>query len=157
MLNLIGVHECKMDTKGRLGIPRGLKRQLMPFIDRGFVLKRSVFQPCLELYPMEEWERTMAKVNRLNRFVKKNNDFIRMFTAGVKLVEVDSNGRINVPKDLMQFAKLENELVLSAAVNLVEIWDKDRYEKAIDVSEDDFGHLAEEVMGSLNDQDNGVS
>lgn len=157
MLNLIGVHECKMDAKGRLGIPRGLKKQLMPLIDRGFVLKRSVFQPCLELYPMEEWERTMAKVNRLNRFIKKNNDFIRMFTAGVKLVDVDSNGRINVPKDLMQFAQLENELVLSAAVNLVEIWDKDRYEKAIDVSEDDFGHLAEEVMGSLNDQDDGLS
>lgn len=146
-----------MDAKGRLGIPRGLKKQLMPLIDRGFVLKRSVFQPCLELYPMEEWERTMAKVNRLNRFVKKNNDFIRMFTAGVKLVEVDSNGRINVPKDLMQFARLENDLVLSAAVNLVEIWDKDSYEKAIDVSEDDFGNLAEEVMGSLNDQDDGLS
>lgn len=157
MLNLIGVHECKMDAKGRLGIPRGLKKQLMPLIDRGFVLKRSVFQPCLELYPMEEWERTMAKVNRLNRFVKKNNDFIRMFTAGVKLVEVDSNGRINVPKDLMQFAQLENDLVLSAAVNLVEIWDKDSYEKAIDVSEDDFGNLAEEVMGSLNDQNDGLS
>jgi MraZ protein len=54
----------------------------------GFVLKRSVFQPCLELYPMDEWNLMMQKINKLNRFVK-NNDFIR-FTAGVKVVEIDS-------------------------------------------------------------------
>ncbi len=153
MLNLIGVHECKMDAKGRLAIPRGLKRQLQPFLAEGFVLKRSVFQPCLELYPMQEWEKVMGKVNKLNRFVKKNNDFIRMFTAGLKLVELDGNGRINVPKDLMQYAELQGELTLAAAANLIEVWDKQRYEASIDVSDDDFGQLAEEVMGSFNDDD----
>jgi MraZ protein len=58
-------------------------------LQSGFVL-RSVFQPCSELYPMEEWDIMMAKINKLNRFVKKNNDFIRRFTAGVKVVDIDS-------------------------------------------------------------------
>lgn len=157
MLNLIGVHECKMDAKGRVGIPSALKKQLLPLLERGFVLKRSVFQKCLELYPMEEWERTMSKVNRLNRFVKKNNDFIRMFTAGVKLVEVDANGRINIPKDLENFAGLKGELVLSSAVGLIEIWDKERYEESLSNPEVDFGQLAEDVMGSLNEPEDDLS
>ncbi len=157
MLNLIGVHECKMDAKGRVAIPSALKKQLLPLLERGFVLKRSVFQKCLELYPMQEWERTMNKVNKLNRFVKKNNDFIRMFTAGVKLVEVDSNGRINIPKDLMNFGGLRGEIVLSSAVGLIEVWDKQRYEEAISNPEVDFGDLAEDVMGSLNDTEDELS
>ncbi len=157
MLNLIGVHECKMDAKGRVSIPSGLKRQLLPLLDQGFILKRSVFQNCLELYPMQEWEKTMSRVNKLNRFVKKNNDFIRMFTAGVKLVEVDGSGRINVPKDLMNFAGLKSELVLSASVGNIEIWDKTRYEETIKDPEIDFSQLAEDVMGGQKEGEDGLS
>ncbi len=157
MLNLIGVHECKMDAKGRVAIPAGLKKQLLPMLERGFVIKRSVFQKCLELYPMDEWERTMNKVNKLNRFVKKNNDFIRMFTAGVKLIDMDANGRLNIPKDLMNFANLSNDLVLSSSVGMIEVWNKDAYENSINDPEVDFGALAEDVMGSLNESEDGVS
>lgn len=114
----------------------------------GFVLKRSVFQPCLELYPMQEWNVLMQKINGLNRFKKKNNDFIRRFTAGVKMVEVDSNGRLLIPKDLIGFAGINKEIVLSSAVNIIEIWDKDKYENTIDETSDDFAELAEEVMGN---------
>ncbi len=157
MLNLIGVHECKMDAKGRVAIPAGLKKQLLPMLERGFVIKRSVFQKCLELYPMDEWERTMNKVNKLNRFVKKNNDFIRMFTAGVKLIDMDANGRLNIPKDLMNFANLSSDLVLSSSVGMIEVWNKDAYENSINDPEVDFGALAEDVMGSLNESEDGVS
>jgi MraZ protein len=146
-----------MDSKGRVGIPSGLKKQLLPHLEQGFVLKRSVFQNCIELYPMAEWQRTMSKVNKLNRFVKKNNDFIRMFTAGVKLVDVDANGRVNIPKDLMTYAGLKGELVLSAAVGMIEIWDKKAYEDAVNDPEVDFGALAEDVMGNFNDPEHGVS
>lgn len=114
----------------------------------GFVLKRSVFQPCLELYPMQEWNVLMEKINGLNRFKKKNNDFIRKFQAGVKMVEVDSNGRLLIPKDLVGFAGINKEIVLSSAVNIIEIWDKDKYENTIDETSDDFAELAEEVMGN---------
>ena len=157
MLNLIGVHECKMDTKGRVMIPSALKKQLLPVLEKGFVIKRSVFQKCLELYPMDEWQNVMGKVNRLNRFVKKNNDFIRMFTAGVKIVEVDTNGRLNIPKDLMNFAGLKSELVLSSAIGTLEIWDKQAYESTLNDPQVDFGSLAEDVMGSLNMPDDELS
>jgi MraZ protein len=153
MLNaLIGTYECKADAKGRLMFPAALKKQLAPVMQNGFVLKRAVFQPCLELYPMNEWEKLMQKINKLNRFKKKNNDFIRRFTAGVKIVELDASGRLLIPKDLIAFAAISKELVISSAVNIVEIWDKDNYEKAIDDAAMDFADLAEDVMGQDDDE-----
>jgi len=106
---------------------------------------------------MQEWNLMMQKINKLNRFVKKNNDFIRRFTAGVKVVEIDNLGRLLIPKDLVVFAQISKDMVLSSAVNIIEIWDKDLYEKAIDDSVIDFADLAEDVMGNVNDDDNGIS
>jgi len=154
---IIGTYECKVDAKGRVLLPAPLKKQLTDSLNDGFVLKRSVFQPCLELYPMSEWNLMMQKINKLNRFVKKNNDFIRRFTAGVKVVEIDNLGRLLIPKDLVIFGNISKDLVLSSAVNIVEIWDKDLYEKSISGDDMDFADLAEDVMGNINDDDNGIS
>lgn len=137
-------------------VPAVLKKQLSSALQDGFVLKRAVFQPCLELYPMAEWDVLMTKLNKLNRFKKKNNDFIRRFTAGVKIVEVDNAGRLLIPKDLIAFSGIAKHVVLASAVNIIEIWDKDKYEKAIDDAASDFADLAEEVMGQDED-DNGIS
>lgn len=137
-------------------LPAALKKQLSPVLQNGFVLKRAVFQPCVELYPMAEWEAMMQKINKLNRFKKKNNDFIRRFTAGVKLVEVDGSGRLLIPKDLISFAGISKDIVVSSAVNIVEIWDKEKYEQAIDDAAVDFADLAEEVMGQ-DEEEHGIS
>ena len=153
VVNLIGTYECKADAKGRLMLPASYKKQLASSLGGGFVLKRSVFQPCVELYPKSEWDKMMQKVNKLNRFKKKNNDFIRRFTAGVKEIEIDTTGRILIPKDLIAFAGIEKELVLSSAINIIEIWDKKKYEKAVDDATEDFADLAEEVMGFEDDLD----
>ncbi len=149
MTSIIGTYECKIDAKGRVSVPASLKKQL-PAISDGFVLKRSVFEPCLELWPMGEWNLMMVKINGLNRFVKKNNDFIRKFMAGVKMVEIDDAGRLLVSKDLVEFGKITKDLVLSSKVNIIEIWDKDLYEATLNNDDFDFGALAEEVMGNMN-------
>ncbi len=133
-------------------IPVTLKNQMAPVINKGFVIKRSVFQPCLELYPMEEWNLLMEKMNRKNRFKKKNNDFIRRFSAGVKPVEIDATGRLLIPKNLIAIAGITKEVVLSSAINIIEIWDKDSYEKVLDDTAENFAELAEEVMGEDGDE-----
>jgi MraZ protein len=157
MLNLIGTYHCKADVKGRVMIPADLKKQLAPIAGAGFVIKRAVFQPCLELYSMEEWQKLMEKVSGLNRFNRKNNDFIRRFTAGVRTVEMDATGRLNIPRDLMAFAGLDKDIVVSSAINIVEIWDMKKYEQAINDAASDFADLAEEVMGDANEIGDGIS
>jgi len=154
MTHFIGTFECKADNKGRIMIPISLKKQLSLIIKDEFVIKRAVFNSCLELYPMNEWLLLMKKINSLNRFNKKNNDFIRRFTAGVKSINIDSLGRLLIPRDLISHAKIQKDIVLSSAVNILEIWDKELYEASIDAAAIDFGSLAEDVMG---DKDNNVS
>lgn len=153
---LTGTYDCKVDAKGRLMMPAAIKKQLASVLQDGFVIRRSVFQKCLELYPMLEWQVLMKKMNKLNKFKKKNNDFIRRFTAGAKIVEVDVNGRLLVPKDLTVFANISKHIVVASSINIIEIWDKDLYEDAINDATVDFAELAEEVMGQ-DDDDYGVS
>lgn len=150
MKSFIGTYECKIDDKSRLKVPSALVKQMEDFGEAPFVVKRSVFQNCLEIYPMKHWEKLMEKINGLNRFVKKNADFIRMFTAGVKTVELDTAGRIQISKDLMLFANLKKETVITSAGELFEVWDKEAYEAVVATSEDDFAKIAEEVMGNLS-------
>ncbi len=150
MNSFIGTYECKIDDKGRLKLPASLAKQMDDFGGDAFVVKRSVFQPCLEVYPMKVWEKLMVKINRLNRFQKKNADFIRSFTAGLKTVEPDTAGRLQISRDLALFAGLTKEVVITSAGELFEIWDKEAYEKVIVTTEADFASLAEEVMGDIS-------
>lgn len=147
MKSLIGMFECTVDAKGRFLLPSGLKKQLGTELQEGFVLKRSVFNSCLEFHTLAEWRGVMGKVNTLNRFVKKNNDFIRLFTSGVRSVEPDGNARIQIPKDLIKYASIEKKIVLASVGTSIEIWDKDKYECAVNDASLDFAQLAEEVMG----------
>ena len=152
-MHLIGVYECKLDAKSRLMLPKAFKKQLLSSIDAPFILKRSVFHKCLELFPMDEWNKVVLEINKLNLFVKKNNDFIRMFTAGVKVVELDATGRLLIPKDLQLYASINKQLVLSSSANMIELWDKDSYESIINNENVDFASLAEDVMGTKDIKD----
>ena len=98
----------------------------------------------------------MQKVGKLNRFVKKNMDFIRLYSAGVKEVEIDTLGRLLIPKDLMTYAQIKKDVVIASMGDLLEVWDKDLYEQKL-TNMEDFGDLAEDVMGGISDDDNGIS
>src|SRR5690606_4535295 len=85
---------------------------------------------------------------------QKNDLFVRKFMAGVKLVDIDDNGRLLVAKDLMAFAGIQKEIVLSSKINIIEIWDKELYENLLSDEDIDFADLAQEVMGKDTADDN---
>jgi MraZ protein len=154
MISLIGGHECTLDAKGRVLFPGALKKQLMPVLNQGFIIKRSMFNTCLELYPRPVWDKQMKQIGRLNRFIKKNNDYIRLFMAGVREVELDSAGRLQIPRDLVVYAEMKSDIVLSSLTEILEIWDKDKYESLTNPSENvDIESLAEDVMGNIPVED----
>ena len=153
MINLIGTYECKADSKGRVMLPTSLRKQLNSVLNEGFVIKRSVFNICLELYPLAEWDNMVTQVNKLNRFVKKNNDFIRSYMSGQKMLEVDATGRVLIPRDLVTFASIKKDIVLASSVNMIEVWDKESYESSVKETFIDFGSLAEDVMGRQSHKD----
>ena len=144
---LIGEYECKLDEKGRLMLPAGLKKQLPPKEQKKFVVNRG-FEKQLNLYPHKEWEKITAQINELNLFVKQNREFVRKFNNGATEIEVDGSGRVLLPKALMQYAGIDKEAILFAHSNRIEIWSKAEYDKFMKEGTDDFATLAEQVMGN---------
>jgi len=149
MQTLLGTYEAKVDAKGRFMFPSPFKNQMKEEAQKGFVIKRSIFKRCLELFPKENWQSESAMVFKLNMFKKKNADFATKFMAGVKPVELDGAGRLLIPKDLQKYGGISKEIVLTSVANRIEIWDTAAYESAVDFDPDEFATLAEEVMGDL--------
>tara|TARA_R110002049_G_scaffold200299_1_gene370962 strand:- start:2393 stop:2869 length:477 start_codon:yes stop_codon:yes gene_type:complete len=158
MANFIGEFECKLDPKGRLMMPAGLRKQLDPSAQEKFVLNRG-FEKCLVLYPKNEWEIISTEINQLNQYVKKNRDFIRYFYRGATELGLDNTGRVLFPKRLLEYAAVEKEVVLFAYSNRIEVWNKEVYDGLLTDEPEDFALLAEEVMGNKNTEgsDGGIS
>ena len=147
MTHIIGQHDCKADSKGRVLLPISLKNQLLPVIKEGFVIKRSVFQQCLELYPKQEFDALMQKVMKKSKINRKYDAFVRNFVAGMKEVAIDGDtGRLQIPKNLVDYAKIDKEVVLNAVFDKIEIWNKDMYEQVLAEGEKDYADLAEEIF-----------
>ncbi len=149
MVSVLGTYEVKLDAKGRFMFPSVYKNQMGEATKKGFVIKRSIFKKCLELFPNDNWQEETGMVSKLNMFKKKNAEFVTKFMAGVKPVELDSTGRVLIPKDLLKYGGITKEMVLTSVVNRIEIWDKAAYEQAVDYDPDDFANLAEDVMGEF--------
>lgn len=145
-MQLLGEYECKIDAKGRMRLPSDLINQLGERESHVFVMNRG-FEKHLMLYPEEVWDRTSEVVNELNDFNKKNRAFKRYFFRGAKKVTMDSADRILLTKNLLEYAEVDKEVILSAYDDKIEIWAKEEYERVLDVEPEDFSDLAEEVLG----------
>ena len=119
--------ECKLDAKGRLVLPSRIKAQLPPESDE--LVIRKGFEPCLILYPMVEFKKVFSKISGLNEFNEEYRKLQRNFLSGVVTVELDSNGRFLLPKNMISYAQIDKEAMLVGTGNKVEIWNPSVYEK----------------------------
>jgi len=150
MLNLLGEYDCKLDAKGRMMFPAGLKKQLQEVVHEGFVVNRDMFDKCLVLYPLQQWKVVSSQIGQLNRFVEKNVRFIRKFNNGGTPVELDAAGRMLLPASLLDYAGIAKDVKVTGNGDRMEIWDKKAYVAML--NEDvDMAKLSEEVMGRIND------
>src|ERR1700733_9891262 len=146
MSYLIGEFECKLDTKGRMMIPAGLKKQLPEAESEGLVINRG-FEKYLVIYTKQEWDKKLDELNKLNQYEKKNIEFIRYFTRGATELNVDAAGRVNLPQGLLDYAGIGSDVVLTCQLTKIEMWDKAAHRAMIDSEPENFAALAEEVMG----------
>lgn len=149
-ISFLGEYEATLDAKGRFLLPAGFKRQIPESEITRFVVNRG-FEKCLSLYPMQSWKPLYDQISTLNDFDPKVREFRRYFLNGAIEVEPDSAGRILIPQNLKDYAGLGKDIVLVAAVNKIEIWDREKYQKFFDsVSPEDFSALAQSVMVNSN-------
>lgn len=154
MISFIGEYDSTVDVKGRFLLPTGLRKQL-PENDNSFVINRG-FENCLVLYPTQSWNPIFSQISSLNEFDAKAREFRRYFLNGAQQLELDSAGRLLLPKNLTSHASIEKDIVLVSAVDKIEIWDKNKYQQFFDsFSPESFSKLANDVMGKNDNQTNG--
>jgi MraZ protein len=106
------------------------------------------FEKCLALYPKQNWNPIFERLSKLNYFNPKVREFSRIFLNGAVPVELDGAGRLNIPNNLITYAGLGKDIVLVSAINKIEIWDKEAYNKLFEsFSPEDFSSIAAQVMG----------
>ncbi len=155
MITFIGEYTCKVDAKGRIMLPSAFKKQLPAAAQEKFVVKRDVFENCLVMYPIQEWERQNRIIrSNTNPYNKEHSLFLRMFYQGTAELLLDSSNRILIPKRLMDFARIGKEVVLAGQYGKIEIWAEEKYGKLSEEAPD-FATLAEKILGgAINDLEN---
>lgn len=154
MITYIGDYTCKLDAKGRVILPAAFKKQMKGSDQERFVVKKDIFESCLLLYPIQEWERQNKIIRKkLNPYKKEHNMFLRRFLKGMAEVMLDANNRILIPKRLLDEISAKKEIVLAGQFGKIEIWAKENYDK-IKVGDDEFANMAENIMeGSVDETD----
>jgi len=154
MTTFIGDYTCKADAKGRITFPSAFKKQISSASAERYVVKKDIFEQCLVLYPMEEWERQNEIIRqRINPYNKEHNKFLRNFYKGTAEVTLDGNNRLLIPKRLLDLVEISKEVVLAGQGNKIEIWAKELYD-SVDEPEEDFAKLAENIMGNTGNHEN---
>lgn len=153
MAILVGKEFCKVDAGGRFKFPSAMKKALAACVDDGFVIKESIFDTCLELYPRAEFEKEIeTKVARLNHYNPQDRLLIRKLSEG-NPVWLDNNDRMLIPVELKKSKNIDKEIVLISKINIIEIWDVDTYNK-MNAAQFDFAAMAAERLGQIDMQEN---
>lgn len=146
MTSLFGEYEVSVDNKGRFLVPAAFRKQLAEGASERFVINRG-FEKCLTLFPTEIWDSVTKEINKLNDFDPNVRNFKRAYLNGATPIEVDSAGRILVPKTLLQFAGIEKEMILYAQGNKVELWDKDTYQQMMNEIAPNISEMVKTIDG----------
>ena len=152
MATFIGDYTCKVDAKGRIILPMAFKKQMPTGAPDHFVVRKDIFEHCLVLYSIDDWNRQLDKIrSRINPYNREHNMFLRNFFKGTAELSLDNNNRLLIPKRLLDLAGVERDVVLAGQDGRIEIWASDAYDK-IDMPSGEFADLAEKLMGTkLND------
>ncbi|MCI8648043.1 MAG: division/cell wall cluster transcriptional repressor MraZ [Firmicutes bacterium] len=138
---LVGKYQNSIDTKSRMIVPAKFRDEL----GHKCVVSKAL-DKCLEIHPMSEWERFMEKLSKLPSADPKARQLARHFYASAVECEIDKQGRLTLPQELRQYAKIEKDLVTIGSYEKIEVWSKEEWESSEITAELDPSQLAESMM-----------
>lgn len=131
MITFIGEYVCKIDAKGRVVLPAAFKRKMAGEEAPSFVVKKDMYESCLEMFTMHEWDQQNKMLLRnINPYDPEHRQLTRDFRAGAVEVELDAANRFLLPSRLLRSASIEKEVVLVGHVCKIELWSPELYETA---------------------------
>jgi len=147
MATFIGDYACKVDVKGRIILPMAFKKQMPAGAPDHFVVRKDIFENCLVLYAIDDWNRQLEKIRkRMNPYNREHNMFLRNFYKGTAELTLDTNNRILIPKRLLDLIGATRDVTLAGQDGRIEIWSTAVYD-TIEMPAEDFAALAEKLMG----------
>lgn len=154
MIQFVGEYTAKVDDKGRVVFPSALKAQMQQQgcaegehpADMRFIVKKDLWEDCLGMYTLSEWERQSERIkSKINFLKQKDSAYWREYTRGRAIVEPEEKlGRLSIPKTLLESIGAGKELVFCGCDNKIEIWSKEKFESS-GLSSDEFISLTESL------------
>jgi MraZ protein len=133
------------DSKGRINIPAKMRKNLLPEANNSFVITRG-FEQCIFVYPQDEWMKREAEIGKLMQTDPSHRYFTRMLLQYATDAELDGQSRIVLPKELLQYAKIENEVLILGVFDRIEVWNPEEYKKYLDGQQEDYLTVASKVF-----------
>lgn len=142
-----GQFTYSIDNKGRISIPAKLRKHISPEANDTFVMTRGL-SSCIDLYPMDEWLKIEERLLQLNSFNESEARFLRMISQYASEDKMDSQARILIPQNLLEYAKIENEVLILGALRKIEVWNPKVFENYLNSSPESYEEIAAKVMAS---------
>lgn len=140
-----GQFTYSVDSKGRISIPAKLRKHVSPEANDTFIMTKGT-DACIDVYPLDQWNQFEQKLLVLNQFKPNDARFIRMILQNASEDTLDSQSRILIPQPLLEYAKIEKEVLILGALKKIEIWSPKVYEEYINQSPETYEQIAAEVM-----------
>jgi MraZ protein len=137
---LIGKYYHHLEDKGRLSLPAKFRE-----VNKSWIITRGL-DGCLFLLQESNFKQELNKIAQSSLTKKANRDLLRLMTNEAKELEVDDNGRVNLPNYLIDFANLKKNIVVVGSLNHIEVWDQDHYHDYIDQIENQAESIAESII-----------
>ena len=129
MATFIGDYQCKLDVKGRIILPMAFKKQMPASAQDHFVVRKDIFENCLVLYAIDDWNRQLEKIRKkINPYNREHNMFLRNFFKGTAELTLDGSNRLLIPRRLLETIGAEKDVVLAGQDGRIEIWPASVYE-----------------------------
>ena len=138
---LLGEYEHTIDDKNRLTLPAKFRSAFA----HGIVVTRGM-DGCLYAYTQGAWDGLVeSRLATLDPLSKEGRRMQRFFFAGAAEVELDKQGRVNVPVALIEHAGLGREVVVAGVNDHVEIWDREAWKRELAEVEGSAEDVAERL------------
>ncbi|MFO7448001.1 MAG: division/cell wall cluster transcriptional repressor MraZ [Ignavibacteriaceae bacterium] len=140
-----GQFTYSVDAKGRVSIPARLRKHVSPEANDTFIMTKGT-STCIDVFPLDAWLKIEEKLNQLNPYDPAHAKFLRMTLQFTAEDNLDSQSRILIPQPLLDYAKIEKDVLILGALKKIEIWNPEIYREYIDQSGETYEQIAAKVM-----------
>jgi MraZ protein len=140
-----GSYGYSVDSKGRINIPARLRKYVSTDANDTFVITRG-YDQCLYVYPLDEWTRLELEIRQLSSTNPKHRFFKRRLLEWATESQLDGQFRIMIPRDLLQFAGIENDVLIIGVLDHIEVWNPRIYEAYLKTQDESYETVAQTVL-----------